>query len=68
MYGTQQTFFEKYSDALYYGPMMLGGLASFMVALWKFVGGNGNRKEENALAPLYGLAAQIREARSESRR
>src|SRR5262249_36529264 len=64
--GTQQTFFEKYSDALYYGPMMLGGLASFLVALWKFVGGSRGDESKNPLTPLYDLAARIREARSEA--
>jgi hypothetical protein len=64
--GTQQTFFEKYSDALYYGPMMLGGLASFLVALWKFVGGGAKGREDSPLAPLYALAARIRTAQSEA--
>lgn len=32
--GTQQDFFDKYSNALYYGPMLLGGLASVLAAIW----------------------------------
>jgi hypothetical protein len=64
--GTQQTFFEKYSDALYYGPMALGALASLLAGLWKFVGGGGGgEKSENPLGPIYALAGDVRTARSE---
>jgi TRAP transporter TAXI family solute receptor len=64
--GTQQTFFEKYSDALYYGPMALGGLASLLAAIWKFVGFGGNARAASPLDPLYALAGRIRAAESES--
>jgi NMT1 family protein len=63
--GTQQTFFEKYSDALYYGPMALGALASLLAGLWKFIGGGGGEKNENPLGPIYALAGDVRAARSE---
>jgi TRAP transporter TAXI family solute receptor len=61
--GSQQGFFDKYQNALYYGPMLLGGFASVLAALWKFI---GNRPIGNPLEPLYALAGQIREAGSEA--
>jgi NMT1-like family len=64
--GTQQGFFEKYSDALYYGPMALGGLASLLAALWKFLGFGGNGRAASPLDPLYALAGRIRAAESEA--
>jgi len=64
--GTQQDFFDKYSNALYYGPMLLGGLASLLAALWKFMGVGTRQRKENRLEPLYALAGAIREARSEA--
>jgi TRAP transporter TAXI family solute receptor len=63
--GTQQDFFDKYSNALYYGPVLLGGLASLFAATWKFVG-FGARTIGSPLDPLYALAGQIREAHSEA--
>jgi TRAP transporter TAXI family solute receptor len=64
--GTQQGFFEKYSDALYYGPMALGAFASLLAGLWKFVGSGGNGRPASPLDPLYALAARIRTAESEA--
>jgi TRAP transporter TAXI family solute receptor len=63
--GTQQDFFDKYSNALYYGPMLLGGLASLLAAIWKFVGSGGNGRAASPLDPLYALAGRIRAAQSE---
>lgn len=62
--GTQQGFFDKYSNALYYGPMAVGAMASLLAALWKFIG--TNRTIGSPLDPLYALAGQIREAGSEA--
>jgi len=31
--GSRQGFFDKYENALYYGPMFLGGLASVFAAM-----------------------------------
>ena len=64
--GTQQDFFDKYSNALYYGPMLLGGLASLLAGIWKFLGVGGNGRIASPLDPLYALAGRIREARSEA--
>jgi TRAP transporter TAXI family solute receptor len=64
--GTQQDFFDKYSNALYYGPMLLGGLASVLAAIWKFIGVGGNGRAASPLDPLYALAGRIRAAASEA--
>jgi hypothetical protein len=62
--GTQQDFFDKYSNALYFGPVVLGGLASLLAALWKFIG--ANKAIGSPLEPLYALAGEIRKAGSEA--
>ena len=63
--GTQQSFFDKYSNALYYGPMALGALASLLAGFWKFLGVGGAAQGAGRLEPLYALATRIRAAESE---
>jgi TRAP transporter TAXI family solute receptor len=64
--GTQQGFFDRYGDALFYIPMLLGVLASGLAAAWKFVGFGASEKSAVSLDPLYDLAGPIRDARSEA--
>src|SRR5262245_9120337 len=63
---SQKTFFDKYGDELYYIPMLLGLLASFATAAWKFVRFDSNGKIEHPMNSLFSLAGQIRDARSEA--
>jgi TRAP-type uncharacterized transport system substrate-binding protein len=63
---TQQSFFDKYSDAFYYTPMLLGVLASLVTAAWKFFRSGSDGKVDSPIAPLYALAGSIRDARSEA--
>jgi NMT1-like family len=63
---SQKTFLDKYSDELYYIPMLLGILASFVAAAWKFVRFDSNRKVEHPMNSLFSLAGPIRDARSEA--
>jgi hypothetical protein len=63
---SQQSFLDKYSDALYYIPMLLAALASFVTAAWKFIRVGSNGKVENPMAPLLSLTGPIRDARSEA--
>jgi TRAP-type uncharacterized transport system substrate-binding protein len=63
---TQQSFFDKYSNQLYYGPMALGAVMSGLVAAWKFLGLGGSGQGGNPLDTLYGLGRRIRAAQSES--
>ncbi len=62
---TQQSFFDKYSNALYYGPMLLGGIISVLVAGWKFLG-IGKGTAPSPLDPFFALSRRIREAKSEN--
>jgi hypothetical protein len=62
---SQQGFFDKYSDAFYYIPMLLGVLASFATGAWKFFRSGDGGTVDNPIA-LYALAGSIRDARSEA--
>lgn len=64
--GTQKDFFDKYGNALFYGPMALGLLASLATGMWQFLGGSPDEKKPaNPLDPLYALARRVRAAQSE---
>jgi TRAP-type uncharacterized transport system substrate-binding protein len=56
--GDEQSFFDKYGNALFYGPMLLGGLVSALAWAWKFAG----KEEQRPLRPLHVMAGRIREA------
>jgi TRAP-type uncharacterized transport system substrate-binding protein len=62
---TQQSFLDKYSNELYYGPMAFGALASGLVAAWKFLGLGGRGRTGAPLDALYALARRIRESKGE---
>jgi TRAP-type uncharacterized transport system substrate-binding protein len=62
----QQSFLDKYSNELYYGPMAIGALASGLLAAWRFLGFGGNGQGETPLDALYALAGRIRKSKSES--
>jgi hypothetical protein len=59
--GTEQSFLDKYSNAIFLAPMMLGALASIAAAAWKFLG-VGERTKGGSLDSLYLLARRIRSA------
>ena len=63
---TQQSFLDKYSNELYYGPMAIGALASGLIAAWKFLGLGGSGQGGTPLDALYALASRIRKSKSES--
>ena len=58
--GTQQSFMDKYSNAIYLTPMVLGGIASVLAAAWKFLGIGNPEIREGPLDSLYALARRIR--------
>ncbi len=58
--GTQQSFVDKYSNYIYLGPMLLGGIASVLAAGWKFLGIGQPETTEGPLDSLYALARRIR--------
>jgi TRAP-type uncharacterized transport system substrate-binding protein len=63
--GTQQSFLDRYSNAIYLTPMILGALASIAAAAWKFLG-VGKETKAGALDTLYMLARRIRSADDEA--
>jgi len=64
--GTQQSFMDEYSNYIYLGPMILGGIASVLAAAWKFLGIGQPEVREGPLDTLYGLARRIRGVNSET--
>jgi TRAP-type uncharacterized transport system substrate-binding protein len=58
--GTTQSFIDEYSDYIYLGPMILGGIATVLAAAWKFLGIGQPQFREGPLDTLYGLARRIR--------
>jgi TRAP-type uncharacterized transport system substrate-binding protein len=63
--GTQQSFLDKYSNAIFLTPMFLGALASIAAAAWKFLG-LGKEAQEGVLDSLYMLARRIRTTDNEA--
>jgi TRAP-type uncharacterized transport system substrate-binding protein len=61
--GEEKTFFEKYSDHMFYGPMLLGMASSLLVALLKFVRKEGPKSP--SLERLTALTRRVREASGE---
>jgi TRAP-type uncharacterized transport system substrate-binding protein len=64
--GTQQGFMDEYGNYIYLGPMILGGIASFLAAAWKFLGIGQPETIEGPLDTLYGLARRIRSVATEA--
>ena len=64
--GTRQSFVDEYSNWIYLGPMLLGGIASVLAAAWKFLGIGNPDTSEGPLDSLYALARRIRTASAES--
>ena len=63
---TQQSFLDKWGNAIFLTPMILGGLVSVLAAAWKFVRAGGPPTKEAALDTLYALGRRIRTTEKES--
>lgn len=63
--GNQQTFLDKWSNAIFLAPMALGALATVLAAAWRFLRSGGLKAREPALDSLYALGGRIRHAGSE---
>jgi TRAP-type uncharacterized transport system substrate-binding protein len=64
--GTQEHFMEKYGDAIYLTPMVLGGIASVFAAAWRFLGVRSGETTQTTLDALCGLPGRIRKIDSEA--
>jgi TRAP-type uncharacterized transport system substrate-binding protein len=64
--GTQQSFVDEYSNYIYLGPMILGGIASVLAAGWKFLGIGQPETIAGPLDTLYALARRIRSVGTEA--
>lgn len=64
--GNQQSFLDKWSNAIFLAPMALGALATVLAAAWKFLRSGEFKTKEEALDALYALGRRIRTAETES--
>ena len=58
--GTTERFMDKYGDAIYLTPMVLGGIASVFAAAWRFLGVRSGETIQTTLDVLCGLPRRIR--------
>jgi hypothetical protein len=64
--GTQEHFMDKYGDAIYLTPMVLGGIASVFAAAWRFLGVRSGETTQTTLDALCGLPRRIRKIDNEA--
>jgi TRAP-type uncharacterized transport system substrate-binding protein len=64
--GTQQSFLDKWGNAIFLAPMILGGLVSLLAAGWKFLRVGEPRNGEDGLDSLYALGGRIRSTQAEA--
>jgi TRAP-type uncharacterized transport system substrate-binding protein len=58
--GTQESFMDRYGNAIYLTPMALGALASIFAAAWRFLGVRANEPAHPALDAFCVLPGRIR--------
>jgi TRAP-type uncharacterized transport system substrate-binding protein len=64
--GTQESLMDRYANAIYLTPMVLGALASIFAAAWRFLGVRTDRAPTGSLESLCALPARIRLAPDEA--
>jgi TRAP-type uncharacterized transport system substrate-binding protein len=64
--GTQESFMDKYGNAIYLTPMVLGAMASIFAAAWRFLGIRKVETTKPALDALCVLPARIRKIENEA--
>ncbi len=64
--GTQQTFLDKWGNAIFLAPMIFGGILSVAAAAWKFLRADEVRTGEQGLDSLYAIGHRIRTTQTES--
>ena len=58
--GTQESFMDRYGNAIYLTPMVLGALASVFAAAWRFLGVRQVDAAQTTWEALCGLPGRIR--------
>ncbi|SDT60483.1 TAXI family TRAP transporter solute-binding subunit [Bradyrhizobium canariense] len=64
--GTQESFMDRYGNAIYLTPMVLGALASIFAAAWRFLGVQPIDETISTLDTLCGLPGRIRKIDNEA--
>jgi len=64
--GTQQTFLDKWGNAIFLAPMIFGGIISVAAAAWKFLRADERPGGEQGLDALYTIGQRIRATQTES--
>jgi TRAP-type uncharacterized transport system substrate-binding protein len=60
--GTQESFMDRYGNAIYLTPMVLGAMASVFAAAWRFLGVRASETSHPALELLCALPGRIRKS------
>jgi hypothetical protein len=64
--GTQESFMDRYSNAIYLTPMVLGALASVFAAAWRFLAVRPVDGTQTTLDTLCGLPGRVRKTDDEA--
>jgi hypothetical protein len=64
--GTEESFVDRYSNAIYLTPMVLGALASAFAAAWRFLGVRPLDPSQTTLDALCGLPGRVRKTDDEA--
>jgi len=64
--GTQQSFMDRYGNAIYLTPMVLGAMASVLAAAWRFLGVHRGETTETACDALGAMPGRVRNTDSEA--
>jgi TRAP-type uncharacterized transport system substrate-binding protein len=64
--GTQESFMDRYGNAIYLTPMALGAFASIFAAAWRFLGVRPTETAGAMLDALGGLPVRIRSCGTET--
>jgi NMT1-like family len=63
--GTEQSFMDRWGNAIYLTPMTLGALASVFAAAWRFLGIRSHEVTQTSLEQLRALRDRIRDLEDE---
>jgi TRAP-type uncharacterized transport system substrate-binding protein len=64
--GTQQSFMDRYGNAIYLTPMVLGAMASAFAAAWRFLGVRPGETTETIWDALCALPGRVRKSEHEA--